>query len=145
MFEAEMSLNLGDVFYRWVNFESEPHNKYFILVAKKPKRFFFINSSIPPFILRNPQLTAQQVEVPSTSHSFLSHDSYANCVMTVDTSEIRNVKDFNLIPENDKCGCVTLNVLEAIYEAVRVNETLDEEVREKIEIQLKSEIDTRKP
>ncbi len=138
-----MSLNLGDVFYRWVNFESDPHNKYFILVAKKPKLFFFINSSISPFILRNSQLTAQQVEVPLTDHSFLYKDSYADCVKTVDTSVIRNVEDFHLNTENDKRGYVTLNVLEAIYEAVKANETLDEEVREKIEIQLKSEIARR--
>jgi hypothetical protein len=138
-----MSLNLGDVFYRWIDFEYDPHYKFFILVAKKPKRFFFINSSITPFILRNAQLTAQQVEVPLTDHAFLSHDSYANCISNVDTTEIRNVDDFNVNPENDKRGAVTLPVLAAIYEAVKVNETLEEEIREDIENQLKAEIDSR--
>ncbi|MFT4927346.1 MAG: hypothetical protein ACI8WB_003453 [Phenylobacterium sp.] len=31
-----MSLRLGDVLYRWVNFAQNPHHKFFVLVAKKP-------------------------------------------------------------------------------------------------------------
>lgn len=139
-----MSLRLGDVFYRWIEFESDPHDKYFILVAKQPKRFFFINSAIHPFIARNPQLTAQQVEVPADDHTFLSDDSYADCCYTIDTSEIRNVNDFHQIPENDRRGRVSLSVLENIFEVIQVNETLEEEHREDIENQLRIEIESRR-
>jgi hypothetical protein len=143
MFEVPMSLSIGDVFYRWVDFETNPHHKFFILVAKRPKRFFFINSDIPQFILRSPQLTNQQIEVPSTEHSFLSHDSYANCTATIDTSEIRNVSDFHEVPENDRRGVVSTSVLQAIYQAIQVNETLEEEDREDIESQLRAELTSR--
>lgn len=139
-----MSLKLGDVFYRWVNFEENPHHKFFVLIAKKPKRFFFINSIINLFILRNPQLTAQQIEVPSTEHLFLSYDSYANCISTIDTTQIRNVDDFNFNPENDKRGVVTDDILQQIYNAIVVNETIEEESREDIENQLKNELNSRK-
>ncbi|WP_413282730.1 hypothetical protein [Vibrio sp. MA40-2] len=138
-----MSLSIGDVFYRWVEFETNPHHKFFILVAKRPKRFFFINSGITPFILRSPQLTAQQIEVPSTEHPFLAHDSYADCMATIDTSEIRNVADFHEVPENDRRGAVSTFVLQAIYEAIQVNETLEEEYREDIENQLTAELASR--
>jgi hypothetical protein len=138
-----MSLNLGDVLYRWVNFEQHPHHKFFVLVAKKPKRFFFINSDINRFILRSPELTAQQITVPSSDHLFLSHDSYANCINLIDTTEIRNQSDFNLNPELDSRGVVTNEVLQRIFEAVVVNETIAEEIREDIERQLKNELDAR--
>jgi len=143
MFKVGALLDIGDVFYRWVNFDENPHNKFFILIAKQPKRFFFINSVINPFILRSPELTAQQVELPSLEHIFLSHDSYTDCIGTVDTTEIRNVGDFNTFPENDRRGVVTLSVLNSIYEAIKVNETIDEEIRENIENQLKVAIDLR--
>lgn len=57
--------------------------------------------------------------------------------------EIRNVNDFNLNPEIDIKGAVTDDVLLKIYNAVVANETIDEEIREDIENQLKNELDSR--
>lgn len=139
-----MPLKIGDVFYRWINFKESPHHKFFVLVAFKPKRFFFINSKISKFIIQRPHLASQQVVVPSETHLFLDYDSYANCTATIDTSEIRNGSDFHQAPENDRCGCVTLDVLELIYEAVRINETIEEETREDIENQLAKELGCRR-
>jgi hypothetical protein len=41
---------------------------------------FLINSDIHPFILRQPELLACQVEIGEPDYKFLSHTSYINCV-----------------------------------------------------------------
>lgn len=45
-----------------------------------PLQVFIINSEIHPYIRNNPDLLADQVDIPQADHSFLSHDSILNCI-----------------------------------------------------------------
>jgi hypothetical protein len=41
---------------------------------------FVINSSIPKFALKSPDLRSCQIELNASDYPFLEHDSYVNCV-----------------------------------------------------------------
>lgn len=78
-------LKAGVVLYLFCDFIDPPKNKYVLIVCvTDPPKLFLINSEIPDFVQKNPDLKACQVKLKASDYSFLEHDCYVNCAEVVD-------------------------------------------------------------
>ena len=93
------SLQPGDVFLNY--FKEIGHKKFFIIVAVTRDKILtlsvFINSNIPDFIFRKPELLNLQVPIKKENNSFLKYDSFVSCNTPVRTpvETIKNWKNNN--------------------------------------------------
>ena len=88
------SLTPGRVLYLLCDFTKPKKNKYLILAVPGEKSLLLvINSNIPRFVSRNPELLRSQVKISSSDHPFLDHDSYANC------AEVKEVSRKDLVEQ----------------------------------------------
>lgn len=70
----------GCVIYLQCPFTTPPKPKFMLVGSTEPLLVLMINSEINDFIMSNTNLLACQVKIDHTSHPFLSHNSWANCV-----------------------------------------------------------------
>ena len=90
-----------------------------------PLQVFIINSEIHPYIRNNPDLLADQVDIPQADHSFLSHDSILNCIQAHQTFNISHLQqallsDFSQIYKGNLRPYVLRNVIDVIEKSVNL-------------------------
>lgn len=90
----DRQLKPGQVLYLHCEFVTKSHQDKYLVLACSGTRplLFIINSKIPPFIEKHPDLHRCQVKLFASDYSFLDHDSFVNCAEVIsyfDESEIR--------------------------------------------------------
>ncbi len=77
---AKRCLKPGTVFRIFTPFTKPPKIKYVILAAMADSPLLIlINTDMPRFALKRPKIEQAQVKLDATVHSFLEHDSFADC------------------------------------------------------------------
>lgn len=99
------------------NASNPPKDKFVVVVCKDNKVAwgFFINSNIPAFIARKPELERSQVQITVAEYRFLDHDSYIGCNALKDFFDWELRRHIAEISETTKTR---------ILEAVKDSETL---------------------
>jgi len=78
----------GRVIYIFCPFTDPPKEKFLIIVYWGTKPLLFVvNSRVPEFIKRKPELSKCQVPITSLDYDFLDHDSFINCSEVYDSLE----------------------------------------------------------
>jgi hypothetical protein len=89
----DRQLKPGQVLYLQCEFINPQKDKYLVLACPGTRPLLFIiNSKIPPFIEKHPDLHKCQVKLCASDYSFLDHDSFVDCAKVIDyfdESEIR--------------------------------------------------------
>ena len=90
----DRQLKPGQVLYLFCEFVTKSHQDKYLVLAYTGTRplLFIINSKIPPFAERRPDLHKCQVKLSASDYSFLDHDSFVDCAKVIDhfdESEIR--------------------------------------------------------
>ncbi|OBX05289.1 hypothetical protein QV06_03575 [Gallibacterium genomosp. 3] len=85
-------LKAGVVLRLFCDFTTPPKYKFVMVASIVPLQVFIINSEIHPYILNNPNLLADQIDIPQADHSFLSHDSILNCVQAHQSFDISHLR-----------------------------------------------------
>jgi len=77
----KLSLTKGAIFFN--KFDNIDHPKFFIVVGLSKDKIFtcsvYINSNIPPAIMKRQALLDLQVPIKGSKYSFLTHDSFVCC------------------------------------------------------------------
>jgi len=135
------NLRVGSVLYTHCSFCTPPKNKYLLVVSLEPNLLVLvINSRINPFYYTNN--TAQyHVTISKTDHSFLQHDSYANCIdantaFKLDDCRQQMVENY----KNFHKGWVTDNCLKNVLDAVSQQKVMRKAHKEEIISSLKSRL-----
>jgi len=77
----------GQVLYLFCHFTEPPKEKYLVLVCAGTEALLFVvNSSVPPFVRRRPELLRCQVHLSASDHPFLDHNSVINCAEVIRAS-----------------------------------------------------------
>lgn len=118
-------LRAGSVIYKYCDFTNPSKYKYLLVASVDPQLLVLvINSKINEFYFHR-NLQNFHVVIPVQSHSFLIHDSYADCVAAntvFDISEIR--EDITTNYSQVFKGWLTDECLERVYYAVKDGETI---------------------
>lgn len=130
-------LKAGAVLRLFCDFTTPPKYKFVMLTSVEPLQVFIINSEIHPYILNNPDLLADQVDIPQVDHSFLSHDSILNCVQAhqvFNISHLRQIllEDFSQIYKGKLRPYVLRNVIEVIEKSVNLSKITKTQIIEAI-------------
>ena len=107
---------LGQVVY--VFSRKAGKEKYHVVVCVDPKLIFFmVNTNIPPFHRKRPELAENHVKILRHEHPyFLHHDSYVYC------GECLGIDDLPGTPES--YGSISDNAIEGILEATKNSGTI---------------------
>jgi hypothetical protein len=135
------NLRVGSVIHKFCDFTTPPKNKFLVVASLEPRLLvLMINSQVNNYYQLN-NLDQFHVPVPEAEHSFLSHDSFTNCVeahTAFDCSELRD--EVILDYQNVFKGWLTDSCLESVYHAVKGNNVLrraaQKEIMSSIEAQL---------
>ena len=121
----EPPLQVGSVIYKYCEFTNPSKYKYLLVVSTEPTLLvFMINSKINQFYLQK-GLEHHHVLIPSRTHDFLNHDSYANCVEAHTAFEIEKIRT-EIIDNYLQVfkGFITNDCLEKVYYTVKHSELI---------------------
>ena len=100
----QASLSKGDVFLS--SFDGIDHEKFFVIAGLSQDKIFvcsvFINSNIPDFMFKKPELLNLQVPIKGAKYTFLKHDSFVSC----NTQQKFKFSDIYDWIENKKCKSI---------------------------------------
>ncbi|MDK9431472.1 hypothetical protein [Gallibacterium anatis] len=118
-------LKAGAVLRIFCDFTTPPKHKFVMVASVTPLQVFIINSEIHPYIRNNPDLLADQVDIPQADHSFLSHDSILNCIQAHQAFNISHLQqallsDFSQIYKGNLRPYVLRNVIDVIEKSVNL-------------------------
>lgn len=119
------NFRVGAVIHKFCDFTTPPKNKFMVVGSIEPNLLtLMINSEVNTFYYQNNHFQFH-VPIPAESHSFLKHDSFANCIeahTAFDCSSIKQevVNDYNNIFK----GWITDKCLEDVYHAVSGNDVI---------------------
>jgi|GEM_PF-2515247 len=119
------NLRVGAVIHKHCPFTNPPKDKFLVVASIQPRLLvLLINSQINDFYVRK-GLDQFHVPVPAADHTFLNHDSFADCIdskAAFDFTSIRDevVQDYNNIFK----GWLTDACLEQVYHAVKNNNVI---------------------
>ena len=83
----------GVVLYLSCPFTSPPKDKFIIVGdPDDPPLLVVINSAIHPYVQARPHLLQCQVLISAKAHTFLSHDSYADCAHVEASMSLEEVR-----------------------------------------------------
>ena len=82
--QIKASIKPGCILHIFCDFIENPKPKFIVIMHTDPENdeflVFTINSEIPPFIEDDPHLRAGQIMLRATTYTFLTHDSYIDCI-----------------------------------------------------------------
>lgn len=130
-------LKAGAVLRLFCDFTTPPKYKFVMLASVQPLQVFIINSEIHSYIINNPDLLADQVDIPKVDHSFLSHDSILNCVQAHQAFNISHLQqilfeDFSQIYKGKLRPYVLRNVIDVIEKSVNLSKITKTQIIEAI-------------
>ena len=73
------AIRRGDIFHRYFTTTTPPKDKFFIVIGEDEGfyvGYFFINSNINDYALRNDMMRAMQLPIKPSDYPFLSHLSF---------------------------------------------------------------------
>ena len=73
------AIRRGDIFHRYFTTTTPPKDKFFVVVGEDEGYYvgyFFINSNINDYALRNDMMRAMQLPIKPSDYPFLSHLSF---------------------------------------------------------------------
>jgi hypothetical protein len=119
---AIQKLRPGTVLYKHCNFTTPKKPKYIVVVAVQPSLLvLLINSKIHQYFY-DKKLDKYHITIPKNEHSFLSHDSYANCIEAHSSFDISEIKQSIIENYQDTVkGWLSNDCLEKVYHAVKEN------------------------
>ena len=124
----------GQVLYLFCDFTDPPKEKYLVLACVEPEPLLFvINSSIPAFIARRPDMRRCQVRVTTSTHPFLDHDSFINCAETIPLSDQPNMRQQLLTGVGRIKGTLDDAARRQVLNAVRAAVTVSPSYKKAIE------------
>lgn len=126
-------LKAGAVVRLFCAFTTPPKYKFLMIATVEPLRVFIINSEIYPFILNRPELLADQVDIPSQDHLFLTHDSVLNCIEAHRAFEIDDLKNelitnFSEVYKGELKPYVLDNVLEVVEKSQNLSRIIKTQI-----------------
>lgn len=131
----------GAVLYKHCDFTTPPKSKFMVVASTSPRLLvLLINSAINKFYYDR-KLDSYHVLIPYADHSFLDHDSYANCIEShtaFDLSEIQSdvVDNYNATFK----GFLTDNCLAKVYAAVKENKILERSYKREITASIEAQL-----
>lgn len=119
-------LKAGAVLRLFCDFTTPPKYKFVMVASIIPLQVFIINSEIHPYILNNPNLLADQIDIPQADHSFLSHDSILNCVQAHQSFDISHLRqelmaNFSQIYKGKLQPYVLRNVIDVVDKSTNLS------------------------
>ena len=119
-------LRPAQILHLFCEFVSPQKDKYLLLahVADRPL-LFAINSRIPVFVERSPDLRASQIKMSASLHDFLEHDSFINCAEVIryfSLAEVREqlLNDVGRI-KGELAAATTKRVIQAVGDAKTIS------------------------
>ncbi|WP_250656476.1 hypothetical protein [Alkalimarinus coralli] len=116
------NLRVGAVIHKHCAFTTPPKDKFLVVVSIQPRLLvLLINSHVNDFYVRK-KLDRFHVPVLAEDHTFLNHDSFANCIDSQAAFDYTSVRD-DVIQNYNKVfkGWLTDSCLEQVYNAVKDN------------------------
>lgn len=122
----EIKIRPGSIVYLYCDFLGNPHFKYLILVHLEEDYVlgFFINSKVFGSTKDNPRLLMSQIPITSAELPFLDHDSFIDCLKTIDDFEPSEIQE--LVDDNPGIyfGEIDKAIVDAIFIALDNSITL---------------------
>lgn len=127
-------IKAGAVVKMFCDFTTPPKYKYLMIACVSPELLVFvINSEIDPFIRKNPDLLADQVDIPQADHLFLEHDSILNCIQAhqeIDLTYLHHSISLNY--DEVYQGHIASYCLRNVLDVVENSKNLTKKVKEQI-------------
>lgn len=127
----------GCIIKIFCDFIYDPKYKYCVIVHTDFEDdvifFFLVNSNIPNFIKKNPDLSCCQLTLSKKDYSFFTNEeSYLNCAELFDDLSVDVVLDHLLKVPSDFVGNLHEDEISSIIEFVRLAKTISSNDKELI-------------
>ena len=118
----------GSVLYLHCPFTHPPKEKFLLVACVEPiLNFLVINSQIPDFVQKRPDLKRCQVKIDVASHRFLIHDSYIDCKDAITSLTREHIEEQILNDMSRLKGDIEEPVKEQVIAAVKSCEKLKQQ------------------